>query len=204
MSMTQEAEYRRAEAALPLPDLVNRAQTLSRMLDKGHRPYSHNQLTSQPDSRLGQVALPPDGLMGVQIFSDEAVRMSSAVPHSGRLSLSPQRRNRSEEVKDPAWNASQTSPESSAPLRTLARPLALLRQHKLCVGIALLAIVIIVVVVAVSVTVTRKHRQPKCSGNLTGSSCTLGEFINFVYVLADLDAFNRRHLRMHRGEQWTV
>ncbi|KAH8099433.1 hypothetical protein BXZ70DRAFT_894922 [Cristinia sonorae] len=172
MSLTQEVEYQQAEAALPLPDLVNRAQTLSRMLDKGHRPHSSNHPSSHTASRLASQAPSEDG-DGVQVFGDEGAKMTGVAPRPGMFNATPQRRGRSQDYKDSQWNTLQ-DPPSPAHGKPPSKPLVFFRHHRLCVGMTVIFIIVIVIAVAVSVTLTRKNKaNPRCPDNLAGATCSL-------------------------------
>lgn len=154
-------EIRKAEDQLPLPDLVNRAATLSNLLDSGHRPY-HSTVSLQ---NVAEQSMP--GGMG---YGD--VRYSGADPtrmHSARG-----RKGKSGDFSQQPWN--QPLPQGpNSPSKVKKFPLT--RKRKFVIGLIAIAVIICVTVgVAVGVIVGEKHTSShSCPGNLTGAACTLGE-----------------------------
>ena len=163
-------EIRKAEDALPLPDLANRAATLSDMLDKGHRP--HHSMVSIPNT--------PDRNMqeGVR-YGD--VRYTGADP--SRTHIARDRKGRSGDFTYQPWN--QPQPQSpGSPSKD--RKFPLMKKRKFIIGLIIGVLIICIAVgVAVGVTVGEKHASShSCTGNLTGAACTLGK--SFIRYFAPL------------------
>ena len=157
-------EIRKAEAEIPLPDLVNRAATLSNLLDNGHRP--HHSAISLPGAANKEQRM-PEGM------GHGDVRYTGADPtwmHSARG-----RKGRSGDFSQQPWNQQQPqSPDTP----TKARRPPLTKKRKMIIGLIVIGLIIgITVGVAVGVTVGEKdHSQHSCPGNFTGNACTLGKF----------------------------
>ena len=163
LSIVQEAETRKQEAALPLPDLVNRAQTLQQLLDRGHRPYQSQVNIDLPSGSKQEY----EGFAGASSFG--GMRKSGAGAHN---SLIRERRTRSQDLRDSQWNPPDTPP-------TRSRAFFLTRKKKKFWIIAAIVTLLIVIAIAVSVGVAvgKSHQPtPDCSGGLTGGTCSLSKF----------------------------
>ncbi|KAF7800037.1 hypothetical protein EIP86_011280 [Pleurotus ostreatoroseus] len=146
----------RAESELPLPDLVTRAQALSRLLDKGHRPHSLVQSAGEPKPRFG--AGPADGL-------GEEVIYGGTHP-----ALGPVRRKGRADVAEGVEGA----PDAHDRRRICGCLGALSRRQRLWLCIVLGVVLVgIIVGVAAGVTTHHKNSQHTCHGNFTGTLCDL-------------------------------
>ncbi|KAK7694809.1 hypothetical protein QCA50_001997 [Cerrena zonata] len=164
LSIVQEAETRKQEASLPLPDLVNRAHTLQQMLDNGHRPHqSQINVTLSAGMKPEYPSFQPDGFAGASNFG--GVRNSGAAAHRSFIR---ERRTRSQELRTTQW-----SPPDTPPLKT--RFLATPRKKKFWVIVGIVALLIVVAVaVSVGVAVGKNHQpDPDCARGFTGNKCSL-------------------------------
>ncbi|KAI0080078.1 hypothetical protein K474DRAFT_1590781 [Panus rudis PR-1116 ss-1] len=173
LSIAQEAEHRKQEAALPLPELVNRAQTLHQLLDKGHRPHQSEGNISYPDgSGSYHVSLPSSGVAGVENFTDGQVRNSGAVAHPGFMHSARGRKGRSQDLRQSTWTGH--TPPDTPPSKPRRFVLPTSKKHRIWLAAGVFAIIAIVVIaVAVGATVSKRHSGPVCTGNLTGAACSL-------------------------------
>lgn len=167
LSIVQEAETRKKEAALPLPDLVNRAQTLRQLLDNGQRPYQ-SQNVDFPSSGVKSEydSYQPDEFAGASDFG--GVRNSGAAAHHSFIR---ERRTRSQDLRNAQW-----SPPSTPPTRS--RGFFATRKKKRFWIIATVVGVLIVIAIAVSVGVAvskNHHPEPDCASGFTGSTCSLSK-----------------------------
>ena len=155
-SVHQEIEHRRAEATLPLPDLVHRAQALSQMLDKGDPPH-HSPI--EGNNKFEELYLPSG--------SAPSSPPNFSANHPGLMSRA--RKAYSQDYRDGEWN--QVPPA----VPNKPRKFLVTRRQKICCGGIVLAIVIIVIAVAVGVSVGKKHSSSSsCAANLAGAKCDLG------------------------------
>ncbi|CAL1695502.1 unnamed protein product [Somion occarium] len=164
LSLVQEVEHRKAEAALPLPDLLNRARTLQQMLDRGHRPYQ-----SQSNISFSRgMGTESEATAGVENFYVGEVRNSGAVA-AGFMHSAHGRRTRSQDLRQSQWGV----PPDTPPSRSKGFVLSGKKKLWIIIG-AVIAVAVIVIAVAVGVTVGKKKASgPVCTGNLTGAACSL-------------------------------
>ncbi|KAJ8521446.1 hypothetical protein ONZ45_g1857 [Pleurotus djamor] len=138
------------EEDLPLPELINRADTLSNLLEKGHHP--HRSLTSSFFTRQ-DADQHPHGLSSA--FDDHG--------HGPEMSFA--RRHGSRKTMVDNFNAPPEEPPSSSFLPFTRRTRILV-----CLAIVVIAAVGIAVGVALS---RNRASSPSCEGNLTGRACNL-------------------------------
>ncbi|KAI0307711.1 hypothetical protein B0F90DRAFT_1676445 [Multifurca ochricompacta] len=150
ISLYHEQEHRRIEGAVPLPELVERADRLTAMLDSGHLP--HDSIGSF--SKLGLEKDPPF----------EA--------HASGLKLSSRgRRRQSIAISGESELADLGSPLKSQTL--FKRPLSRNGKIRLFVTASVLALLVLIAIV-VGVTVGHKHTHgSSCPTNRTGDTCSL-------------------------------
>ncbi|KAH9984660.1 hypothetical protein BJV74DRAFT_776148 [Russula compacta] len=149
ISLFQEQEHRRMDGAVPLPQLAERADRLTAMLDSGRLP--HDSIRSP--SRLGSDKGSPPGVgaSGVK------------VPSGGR-------RRQSANFDGMQSNRPQSPPKSKSFLK---RPISQRSKIKLFIGTSLLALLTLIGIV-VGVTVGHKHAHSStCPANRTGNTCNL-------------------------------
>ncbi|KAJ3490581.1 hypothetical protein NLI96_g1350 [Meripilus lineatus] len=152
-SVHQEIEHRRAEATLPLPDLVHRAQTLSKMLDKGDPPH-HSPIEGR--NKFEELYLPPSSSSAAPLYNN---------PSASNPGLIRARKGRSQDYSGAAYPEGGSGP----------RRFAMTKRRKMCCGVGVVVLVVVVVIaIAVGVTVGKKRSSgPKCAGNFAGSLCNL-------------------------------
>ncbi|KAI0788544.1 hypothetical protein C8Q75DRAFT_719680 [Abortiporus biennis] len=162
LTLHQEREYRKAEASLPLPDLMNRAQVLSEMLNGGFRPYHSSTDISGPPYMKSDT----EGTAGVENFNT-GVRYSGVAPHPPYPDYTTRdRRTQDLDLSNHEWNNQPSNP--SPPAR-----FSLTKTRKIRFGIGL-AVLIVIIVIAVAVGVTQSHKSVHtCPANFAGASCTL-------------------------------
>ncbi|EKM61157.1 uncharacterized protein PHACADRAFT_247580 [Phanerochaete carnosa HHB-10118-sp] len=149
-------EIQKAEGELPLPKLINRAQALSSLLDRGHRPY-HSAISL--DNAKERTMSEQEELRDIRYSGADPAGIGSA---GGRS------RDRSPRPRDWPPEAQDPSPP------TASKWFMLTRRRKLMIGAMVILLVICVTVgVAVGVTVGEKHAKHTCPGNMAGAACTL-------------------------------
>jgi hypothetical protein len=151
ISLYQEQEHRKMEGAVPLPDLVERADRLNAMLDSGHLP--HDSVRSSPslgfdkDLRFGARA------SGLRVTLGGRKRQSVSLHES--------------------QSESPHSPSKSKSL--LKRPISRRGKINIFIGASILSLLVLVgVVVGIMVGDKRKH-STSCPVNRTGNTCSLGK-----------------------------
>ena len=151
-----ELEHRKAEESIPLPDLVNRAGTLSQLLDKGHHRHQ----------RLGSYSVSSKGEALTTAVEDLDNRDNNAYgPWQSARGQKPQRRGSSQKP----W----TSPLDSPKIKD--KPVSRKKKRMIVIFSCFFAVALITVGVTAGITVSRKgHHLTVCTGNLTGASCNLG------------------------------
>lgn len=177
ISLSQEQEHRRMDGAVPLPQLAERADRLTAMLDSGHLPHdsvrSPSRFSSDKDLPLGV------GASGVK------------VPSGGR-------RRQSANFDGTPSNRPQSSPKSKSFLK---RPISQRSKIKLFIGTALLALLTLIGIV-VGVTVGHKHAySSSCPANRTGNTCSLGKLCApLAYNLIGLLTKRRLDVCLHLSQ----
>lgn len=151
MSLYQEQEHRRMEDAVPLPQLAERADRLTAMLDSGH--LSHDSISSFSGHVSEKISPLGTHASGLQVTSGGRRRQSVAfgVPEPG-------------------------SPDN--PLKSKSffkRPIS--RNVKIRLFAAASGLTLLVLIgVIVGIVVGRKYsRSLNCPANFTGNTCSLGK-----------------------------
>ncbi|KAJ7597137.1 hypothetical protein C8J56DRAFT_851127 [Mycena floridula] len=154
ISVAAEREHRRAEAAMPLPDLMARAGALNGMLEKGYHP--HESLTSYYHGNV-DLAKSEAVSSGFEEYRDDDDWLRRPQP-SGPLSPSQ------------TWVSPDTAlikgfpPQPKKPRNKKVIPLV----------IAFIIIALIAIGAGVGVTLRRKTQSvPNCAGEFTGAACNL-------------------------------
>lgn len=153
-----EAEHRRGEASVPLPDLIARAGTLGGLLEKGYHP--HRSLNSY--------------YQGKDVHDEGATSAWGTEVKEDDSALTSRRQQRG--LMTPhAWGG---EPEPTTP--TKARDAWSPKKRRLVIMICVFIIIALAAVGAgVGVALSRKSpaATPACSAGLTGSACNLSKFI---------------------------
>jgi len=186
ISIAAEAEHRKVEDRLPLPELVNRADVLKNMLEKGHHP--HNSFISTLTLSKGRYDI------------DQNVSIASAPwqrePNEGRGGTGAEvnitgflSRTRKGDLGTTAREQGDAIPDSPKmkhmPLTTKRRMLV----------IGFIAAVILALVLGIGLGMglaKKKHTHLNCPGNFTGNACNLGEYY-FIVVSSCLIVMQMRH-----------
>ena len=157
LSVAAEAERRRLEEGLPMPQLVNRADTLAKMLEKGD--YPHDRLDPARQEKLGVESL----------YDNEG--------SDRRASYAEQARNFPSRDRKPKRRRLFAIASSFNITPHRCRRYFTSKTPRTIIAVCGLALILIVVAVAVGVTVTKKRRSPRltCAGNITGASCNLSK-----------------------------
>lgn len=168
-------DVRKAEDALPLPDLVSRAQILSSMLDNGQRPYDSDAgvINEQKAQQTGSM----DG--GYRIGASANVWNSGANPNVADGTRG--RKTRSGDFTQ------RPEHEDNSPVRIrgLAWSNLSKRQRIGCVTILVALIIAVTVAIAVGVVAgERKSRVHVCPGTFAGAACNLGAYTAMWYFEA--------------------
>jgi hypothetical protein len=176
MTIAAEQQHQRVEANMGLPELAERAAALSTMLDHGRRPHesigsTHVWNQSQTMGGMMVTANAQDTLWRLQQEGD--IRNTGTEVHRGHT------RTYSRSRKKKFGNIQFLS--SSSPDHPKATGVGgLPSKKKRCWIIGTIVAIIFGVGIAVGVVVgvTRQKGGDKynCSGNLTGTSCSLGKF----------------------------
>lgn len=145
------------EGAVPLPQLVERADQLTAMLDTGRLPHDSTQ--SSPKFRSDK-----DIASGIR-----AIGTNVALGARGPQSVIPDQ------------------PQPGAPQRSFfKRPISRSLKIKLFIGASVLVLLILIGIV-VGVTVGHKNAHSlSCSANRTGNTCSLGKLHALPYNSIDL------------------
>ncbi|KAL0951059.1 hypothetical protein HGRIS_007798 [Hohenbuehelia grisea] len=139
---------------VPLPELINRAGTLSNFLEKGYHP--HQSMTSDMYSQLNSKSQPFASAF------DDPTRENTV--RNTRLGLS-------------FLNTATPGPGDGQPAEynSGSRSGCLPRNRLTRILFAAFLLLLVVIAVSVGVAVSRSmmHKQPNCPGNSTGSECNL-------------------------------
>ena len=156
-------EVRRTEDALPLPTLVNRAQALEQLLDKGHRPH-HSMYSEGTSEMKGGYTFPR--------AQDAMSTPSGEVIYSG-VDPNVMRALRDRQARSGDWSYTNERPET--PTKRGLRWSALSRRQKIWVWVVVGVVVVgVIVAIAVGVGVGRKPKH-KCPKNSAGATCSLSK-----------------------------
>jgi hypothetical protein len=158
LSVVAEAERRRLEERLPMPQLADRADTLAKMLEKGD--YPHDRLDPARQEKLGAQSL----------HEHEHERMDR------RASYADQGRHPSARDRKPKGRRrfAISNIFSTAQYSGQRNPARLTQRTTIALCVLALALIIMAVVVGVTVTKRRRSsRSPVCTGGLTGRACNL-------------------------------
>jgi hypothetical protein len=169
MPIAAEEEHRKIEDGLPLPELVNRAEALQGMLEKGHHPH-HSFISASTvskgsddvDQELPIASAPLE--MGPR---ESRHGTGAAVNFTGFLSRA--------RKGDPGRNGAR-GPRSVPPDSPKIKHMPMTKKQRMtaigCIAVVLLALVL---GIGLGMGLTRKHKPPNCPGNFTGNACNLGE-----------------------------
>jgi len=168
ISIAVEAEHRKVEDGLPLPDLVNRAGVLHSMLEKGHHP--HNSFISTLTLSKGR----HDIDQGVPIASAPWQKESNEgrggtgaeVNITGFLSRA--RKGDLGITAREQWSAIPDSPKR--------KHMPLTKKQRMIAIVCIAAVILILMLgIGLGMGLAKKHKLPDCPGNFTGNACDLGE-----------------------------
>jgi hypothetical protein len=168
ISIQQAQQHRRMEGSVPLPQLAERADRLTAMLDAGQLP--HDSVYSSP--RIGSDKESPFGA------------------HISRLKMASGSRKRQSIVGESECSHSPLNPKS-----LLKRPISRRTKIKLFIGASVLALLILIGIV-VGVTVAHKHSS-RCPADRTGNTCSLGKLCNIHFELDHFTDQRRLDLCLH-------
>ena len=160
-------DIQNTENAMPLPTLVNRAQALEQLLDKGHRPH-HSMYSADVEggSELkGGYTFPRAPGTGQTPSEGEVI-------YSG-LDADVMRTLRARKANSGDWSYTNEQPQT--PTRSGLRWSSFSRKQKIWVWVVLGVVVVgIIVGVVVGVVVGHKPKH-KCPLNSAGATCSLSE-----------------------------
>jgi hypothetical protein len=169
ISIAAEAEHRKVEDGLPLPELVNRADVLQSMLEKGHHP--HNSFISTLTLSKGRYEV------------DQGVPITSAPwqrePNEGRGGTGAEvnitgflSRTRKGDLGTTAREQGGAIPDSP---KIKHMPLTK-KQRMIAIGSIVAVILALMLGIGLGMGLAKKkHKLPNCPGNFTGNACNLGE-----------------------------
>ena len=169
LTIVAEANYRKEENALPLPELVHRAGTLEGMLEKGHNPHKSLNSTvttgywGKDRDRVGRVtAVTP---WGAQIEHDR----------DGAATVGSVTRTRKRQSSDLNHQEHIFGQPDSPKFRH--KPVTKRQKVLITVAICVLLFFAIALGVGLGVGLSKKRHElsalPSCSGNVTGKACNL-------------------------------
>ena len=173
LTIVAEADHRKEENALPLPELVYRAGALEGMLEKGYHPHRSLNSTITTDywgngkDQVGIVAAAAPWEAQIKHNMDGAATVSSVTGFFTRT------RNRSRHLNHQERNVGQ-------PVSPKFRHKPVTKQQQILVAVAICVLFIFSTALGVGLGVglgKKKHEfpaLPSCSGNMTGKSCNLG------------------------------
>lgn len=157
-----EAEHRKADEALPLPELVDRADALSGMLEKGQFPHISVNSTSSPNQAV-------QGLKRHDP-TDITPWESLSAKDKGTVGNSP-------DTLAQSWKGEPADTNDQVDRSLLGRPKRVpmtRRQQMVAIGAFLLSLLALIVGLSVGLTLKPKHKLADCPGNFTGNACNLG------------------------------
>lgn len=161
MTIAVEAEHRKADEALPLPELVDRADTLSGMLEKGR--YPHTSIISMP---IPNRAATPCIVTPWEAFPGDDRKDNGIIGDSpGTLTQSWKGKSGDASVQD-QWPVLDN--------HNMKRVLVTRRQM-IAIGLLLMLLLGLIIGLSVGLTLKTKHNLPDCPGNFTGNACNLGK-----------------------------
>lgn len=162
VSIAAEAEYRKADDALPLPELVNRAGALQGMLEKGFHPHSdftHNNFNSMSTTSKGDYSFDP-------VKSSLWPRGPSGRGGTGTMANT---------LTQNADLGNGENPGQRQNPKTKRVPMTKKQRLIVTGSIAILLLALILGVGLGIGLAKKKQKLPNCPGNLTGYACNLGE-----------------------------
>lgn len=148
-----QRQHQQEDDALPLPDLVDRAGTLSKMLENGYHPH------------YSMSEVPWDG----PVSAAQSPKSAHALHASGTLLQGASWRGPTNNDKG-FYHNSPVSPKVRAAPRSRRKRIIIFAS----VALAMILIVVIGTTVG-TIEGKKRHSLPNCGGNLTGMSCSLGE-----------------------------
>jgi hypothetical protein len=166
MSIAAEAEFRKADDALPLPELVNRAEALQGMLEKGYRPHSgfnHNNFNSTSTTNKGRYD-----------FDREVPITSAWEGPSERKNSTSIMANVTRFFAHGGSGGDSNQGQRYGP--NIKRVPMTKKQRVIVIGcIAMLILASILGIGLGTGLAKKKQKLPNCPGNFTGNACNLGE-----------------------------
>jgi hypothetical protein len=154
LSLAAEAERKRIEERLPTPLLVNRADALEKMLEKGD--YPHDKLDANGKELIGTEGF----------YRNDELEMVSP-PAGNPVSQFPRDR--------------ESTKKRIFPMRDALNPSNVLagmsKTKRIIAAVCLLVVLLAAIGVLIGVTVSNKRKSSPsvCSGNFTGADCNIGE-----------------------------
>lgn len=151
-----EREHRKAEDAIPLPELMQRAGTLQDLLERGYHPH-HSIISYREEPKI----------------KDTLSSTEQSSTHTSSRRLVPTRYQPYETVnRAKEWLSRRIIPDSSRPMSRSERA-----KYWLVNMSPLLFLLAIIIAAAVGVTVSKNahHSDSTCQDNFTGADCDLGK-----------------------------
>jgi hypothetical protein len=153
----RDSDYQKFEDAMPLPQLANRADVLSKMLAKGHRPYSDyspsNVHRSMPDTGM---EIPWDGVTqtrGAAKSGWPAIHEASAYGH----------------------HPEEKAASSERPVGFWERLTTRFGKKRIVATLIVIPALLIILAVLLGVLLSRKSTGlPDCPAGKTGTDCDIG------------------------------
>ena len=152
----RNSDYRKFEDAMPLPQLANRADVLSKMLARGRRPDS-NYSPSNP-TPVAEVEIYWNGIS--QTLETSRSNWSTAPEAASHVCRSEEKRA-----------------TSNRPAGFWDRLITRFGRKKIIATLIAIAVLLIVLAVLLGVLVRKKSTLPKCPAGKTGTNCDIGTFV---------------------------
>ena len=167
-SQLRSSDYRKFEESMPLPQLASRAEVLSKMLARGHRPDS-NYPSPNATPTLG---------MDIHL---SGISQTLGTPRSNWAAIS--------EVSPYGHRSEEKVATSNRPVGFWDRLITKFGKRRIIVTLVVIATLLIVLAVLLGVLLRQKSTLPNCPTGKTGTDCDIGMFVfpfPFRWYLGDL------------------
>ena len=164
MTIAAEGQHRKADEALPLPELVSRADELSGMLEKGH--YPHTSVTTTSTSTRVLYGSHQNVPVVMETFSrDDGTIPGTTASFTGLIT---RRKREADDGGDrKQWSVALDSPKVKRLPMTK-------KQWMVTIGALLLVPLTLILGIGLGLGLKKKHKSADCPGNFTGNACNLG------------------------------
>ena len=155
----RETEYQKSEESMPLPQLANRADVLSKMLARGHRPHSDH----SPSNVYRSIPTP-----GVEVQWNSITQTLEA-SGSKRPTI---------QESSYRYHSGEKAESSNRPVGFWHRLVARFGKKRIITMLIVIAVLLVVFAILLGVLLRKKSiALPKCPAGKTGTDCDIGTSI---------------------------